>query len=131
MWTNEFEAESDGSHGAKFFEPLAVDAPPSARPHCCYLDTVIFYKQPYESNEKGGYADFGQVETQWNLLGQRWTDADLGWRALAPLVQHEGHVFELTGGRVIRRNEKWWMEWSARRLLLDDFRLTSAKGHHG
>ena len=116
MWINDFPTEPDGKNSLKFIEPLDANAPPDARPHCCYIDHVVFYKQPYEANERGNYAEWDRVQTRWNLLGQRWTDEDLGWRSLAPFVKHDGEVYELATGRVVWRDGLWFVEWIGRRV---------------
>jgi hypothetical protein len=57
------------------------------------------------------------------LLGQRWTDEDIGFSALAPFVEHENQVYELGSGQVIWRNGRWQKRWFARRVPEDDRRL--------
>lgn len=63
-----------------------------------------------------------EVVSQWNLLGQRFTDEWEGWAAVAPLVQHEGEIYELCSGEVIWREGQWFKKWTGRRLAEDDRR---------
>jgi len=63
-----------------------------------------------------------QIETQWDLLGERYTDQIEGWAALAPFVYHEGQVYELCSGQVIWRNGQWVMKRGSRRVREDDRR---------
>lgn len=122
MWTNSFESEPYGERGMAFYEPLAVAAPPSARPHGCYLNTVIFYDRA--AWERGVIVKLAECETQWHLLGQRWTDAEgLGWYGVAPFVRHAGTLFELASGEVVYRAGRWQMRWLAWRVRADDRRL--------
>lgn len=127
MWVNAFETERITGSLLAFFEPLLTGAPPDAIPYCCYLSTVVFYQRPLEIGSDGRYIQHDEAEAQWNLLGQRWTDDHVGFAALAPFVQHDGHVYELVGGQVIWRNGRWTMRWTARLVKEDDRRLVHMK----
>ena len=118
-----FEFEPTGRRSGYFWEPLTTIAPSEARPYCCYIATVIFHKLPYEVTPDRGYAEYDRVETQWDLLGERWTSRDLGWASLAPFVWHDGVLYELAPGRVVYRDGRWWMRHGAYRVPRDDHRL--------
>lgn len=130
MWRNTFEAQPTRpkrpGRGMYFFEPLETCAPdPSAgvQLYCCYIGVIIFYKYPYQLTENGqDYQEWDRVETQWNNLGQRWTDMDWGWQSLAPLVLCGELIYELSTGEVIWRDGHWWMRWNAWRVGPDDRR---------
>lgn len=81
-------------------EPLATDAPAVARPHCCYLRTVIFYEDPYRVTDGGNYAEWDRAET---LL------------RLDDLIEFEGETFKVLSGRVQRIDDRWTMRFNARR----------------
>lgn len=124
MWRNTFEAEPYGVRGLYFYEPIQTAAPPEAKPYCCYLRRIIFYKQPREVMPDHTYAKWDEVDSQWDLLGQRWTDEDLGWASLAPFVQlDDGRIYELGGGDVIWRNGQWFVRWLGWRKDDDDPRI--------
>jgi len=120
MWINTFESETTTGfpHLITFYEPLPTSAPWEAYPYCCYIRTVIFYKPPFPGNLE----IIDQIETQWDLLGERYTDQIEGWAALAPFVYHEGQVYELCSGQVIWRNGQWVMKRGSRRVREDDRR---------
>lgn len=120
MWINSFESEPGAApHLITFYEPLPTIAPQEAHPYCCYLKTVIFYKPPFPGNLE----IIDQVETQWDLLGQRFSKEIEGWAGVAPFVYHEGKVYELMSGQVIWRNEQWMMMRRALRVREDDRRF--------
>jgi hypothetical protein len=124
VWINKFEHGQTKYHVLIYFwEPLDTDAPEEAKPHCCLIDWVVFYKHSPEVSDGGGLAAWDQVTTCWNLLGTRWTDANVGWSALAPFVLHDGEVWELVTGKVVWRAGCWFMRWCARRIAADDIRL--------
>ncbi|MCL5997077.1 MAG: hypothetical protein M1546_13620 [Chloroflexi bacterium] len=127
MWRNSFETEAHGLRGMYFYEPITTAAPPSAKPYCCYMNHVIFYKQPYQVLPDHSFEKWDEVETQWDLLGQRWTDEDLGWASLAPFVEHKGQIYELGGGSVIWRDGKWFLQWLGWRRDDDDPRIHHMK----
>lgn len=128
MWRNTFPSEPNGPRGMYFFEELrtANPVPEHARPYCCLVNTVIFHKLPLEI-QHGRYIEFDRTETEWDLLGWKWTNQDIGWASLAPLVKHEGKFYELAGGHVVHKNGAWHMQWMAWRLPEDDYRLIELK----
>lgn len=104
------------------FEPLRTKAPSPALalPHCCYIQTVIFYHRPYiqrpwktrwRSNGRlqacdAGFEEWGKVETRLS-----WEDT----------VNFEDEDFKVGGGRVIwgaapNGSRRWWMAHAARRV---------------
>lgn len=111
-----FRFEQETKHFGYFWEPLPTTAPPDAKPYCCYISTVIFYQEYYAP-------EIDRVETQWNLLGERWTNLDLGWSSLAPFVWNDGTLYELTPGKVVYQNGQWWMRHGAYKVPRDDRRL--------
>lgn len=114
MWKNEFETEKTGNRSRIFYEPINSNAPhdDTCRVHCCYTNTVIFYKQPWEYNGRGGYAEWDRIETQWDNYGERFTDEDWGWQSIAPFVIHEGKLYELSTGNITWLNGRWYMVWT-------------------
>lgn len=102
-----------------FYEPIETAAPPTARPYCCYLSTVIFY-------EGDSFRVLEEKQSAWNLLGTRWTAENLGWSSLAPFVRHEGQVYELVSGYVEWREGGWCHVWRGRLVDDGDPRLRSA-----
>lgn len=131
MWINEFETELDGNQ-AVFWEALETSAPHTARPYCCFLRHVIFYKYPYRVLADHNYDEWDRVKSCWDLVGTPWTDADISWSRCAPFVMHEGCVFELRSGRVVWREDRggWWLKWQAWRVPNDDRRLPCALAYH-
>jgi hypothetical protein len=102
------------------WEPLFTKAPcpDKTRPYCCLYKVVIFYVGPrhvvrpwhhfWNCNgilraEKPGhhYEEWDRVE-----YALSWND----------VVRWNGETFEVGGGRVIWRNNRWWMRHSARRV---------------
>lgn len=127
LWRNTFEAEVCSPNLVLFYESLPVKAPTmKVQPYCCYDRRIIFYELPYRI-ERGVYARYDETETQWSLLGQRWTDEDIGFAAAAPFVEHEGVVYELTSGQVRLRCGQWVMQWRARRVRDSDVRLVTLR----
>lgn len=100
-----------GPYACVVFEPLLTKAPrpPKATPYCCYLRTVIFYHYPYIVRPPGWYrsstGELRRGETgpfvQWDEIEHR-----LHWDTL---INFDGQVFEIGGGRVIWRDRSWWM----------------------
>lgn len=109
----------------RIFEPLATHAPcPAlAQPHCCYINTVIFYYRPYVTELaqprwrgpdgviRDGMRGFQEWETVETRL--RWDD----------VVRFEGENFTVSGGWVIWAavpgdpvGRRWWMAHGARRV---------------
>lgn len=121
MWHNTYPTQPYGARGLYIDEPLATTAPADARPHCCYISTVIFYDQT--AWERGEVVELDRLEVAWNLLGQRWTDQDIGWAALAPFVLCDGVLYELASAQVLRQDDRWIERWLAWRVPSDDRRL--------
>jgi hypothetical protein len=89
-------------------EPLPIDAPETAQPWCCYIQTVIFYEQPYRVEEGRNFASYGTVETR--LGGD-------------DVVEFEGELFYVMGGTVSWDGARWVMTHRLRRC---DERLVAA-----
>ena len=103
------------------WEPLRTLAPSPARcaPHCCYINTVIFYARPHvvrpfsrlwrdargrwRAEKSSGFEEYGRTETR-----LRWDDA----------VQFNGEWFNVEGGSVVWSRRRWWMRSLARRAQL-------------
>ncbi len=118
VWVGDFVEHYRESRSRMVFHvALPTNAPSNAQPYCCYLNTIIFYEQPFrvieEGPGKGGYAEWDCIETPWNLLGYRIFEKEPGWFQLAPLVRCEGEWWELLPGQVCWRNERWEMQWRA------------------
>jgi hypothetical protein len=127
MWHNTFPTKPYGARGMYFYEDiLAAGIPETAKPYCCYICTIIFYKQPYKVVD-GEFERWGEAVTRWNLIGERWTDQDMGFGSLAPLVLHNGQVYELATGNVIWKDGKWVNQWIGWRLPADDNRIIELK----
>lgn len=118
MWHNKFDSESFGPRGMYFYEPLPTSAPEDSQPYCCLIRTVIFYKKPWPGNLE----QIDEIESQWDLLGQRFSDEVEGWTGVAPFVWHNEQLYELGGGEVIWRNGQWCKKWTAWRVSPDDRR---------
>ncbi|MBP6473374.1 MAG: hypothetical protein KA773_23230 [Chloroflexi bacterium] len=96
MWLNQFDTERLANLLLSFFEPLPVDD----MPYCCYRSTEVLYQRPSVVGDSGSYVPHDQVQSRWNLMGERWTDESIEFAALASFVQHDGRVYELVSGRV-------------------------------
>lgn len=83
--------------------PLPIDAPSTAQPWCCYLDTVILYEQPYRVVE-GDYAEFGRCNTPLRL---------------DDVLEHDGRQWLVHRGAVAWTKGRWHMVWTLRRLEPD------------
>jgi len=118
MWRNEFESEPYGTQGMIFYEPLPTIATEDCQPYCCLIRTTIFYKKPWP----GKLEKIDKVQSQWDLLGHRFTDEIDGWACVAPFVWHSDELYELHSGKVIWRNDQWHKKWTARRVSTDDRR---------
>lgn len=92
-------------------------APSSARamPHCCYLNTVIFYHRPYvvaswghpfqagdgwEWQSRGDFLQYDKIKT-------RLRDGDI--------ISFDDDLFQVALGRVVWKYNRWWMFRTARR----------------
>lgn len=86
---------------AEVVEKLPTDAPKSAKPWCCYSQTVIFYEAPWR--EVGGnFAEHDQLET---VLHSE------------DIIEIDGSNFELLGRSVLwRKDDGWTMQGKARRI---------------
>lgn len=85
------------------WEKLKTGIPDEAYtiPYCCYINTVIFYKRPYQVDESGrNYAEWARV------------DATL---RCDDVVDFENERFEVGTGQVRYENAAWWMCMWARR----------------
>jgi hypothetical protein len=123
MWINHFEVEPYGARGMYFYEPLKTKAPRAGmQPYCCLIRTVIFYAVPFHTRKDGTtLVDYGQCETEWDLLGERFMEGD--WlNGVAALVIHEGQIYELATGRVMWRKGGWQMKHLAWRVTPNDAR---------
>lgn len=98
------------------WEPLRTKAPaPSkASPHCCYINTVIFYHRPYITWPA---AKPWKAAGRWKMIRAgflEWdkTETRLSWD---DQVEFDGEVFEIGGGNVVWARKRWWMCHGARR----------------
>lgn len=82
---------------------LPVDAPATASPLCCYINTVIFYETPSRVID-GSLAEHGRCETTLRL------DDVLLW---------QGRQWIITSGSVAWSKGAWHMIWKLRRLPED------------
>lgn len=81
--------EGNGFHGILIYQPLETELPEkNVKPHCCYLNTVIFYDKDYNELKRTTHFD---LSGELLLAGDYW--------------------YEITGGRVIFRCGKWTMEF--------------------
>ncbi len=121
MWHNKFYSDKSGKW-RYFYEPLNVSIPPDeCRPYCYGIDRIAFYKEPQETREEG-YAKWVDIQTEYNLLGHKWTDEDLGWSSLVPIVEHDGAFWLLVSGEVIY-SDGWFMRWRSGPIEKTDHRL--------
>ena len=112
MWHNTFEIEQYNTRALYFYEPINTTAPrENCQPYCCLINTVVFYKQPYTPDGKGGYQVWDRVETQFDNYGNRFTEEDWGFQSLAPFVIHDGKIYEISTGQVIWRDGHWYTRW--------------------
>lgn len=123
MWINQFETESFGQRGRWFFEPLNTKAPRAGvKPYCCMVDQVIFYAFPYYVTTDGTrLVEYERTTHQWNLFGERFMDGQ-SFDCFAPLVLHDGEVYELASGRPVRHAGKWCMQWLGWKIGQTDWR---------
>lgn len=99
------------------WEPLLTKAPapPKARPHCCYVQTIVFYCSPYVvrpfkklyRGKNGALRACSAGFEEWDQIQTR-----LGWD---DVVEFEGEQFLTGGGRVVWAQKRWWMVHGARR----------------
>ena len=98
------------------WEPIftKAPAPPKAAPHCCYIQTIIFYHAPHiiwpwpRLYRAGGRlrVNSGPTFAEWDQVETRLTHDDL--------VEFDGAEFRLGGGRVVWAKRRWWMLHVAR-----------------
>jgi hypothetical protein len=86
------EWEKDYVQTAYIYEPLNINPPADARPYCCLIDTVIFYKDGAELTRTTHHALGGACNTL-ILLGDTW--------------------YEIASGQCLHRNGHWCMRWLA------------------
>jgi hypothetical protein len=97
MWaveTPSVDFELAGPHRAELWEPLDVSIPLSAQPYCCYLNTVIFYR------EKVGYDEIARVQ-----------HADFNTPS-ATLLFVGGQWWSTGPGTVVQRQGRWCIRWT-------------------
>lgn len=102
------------------WEPLPTEAAASARPHCCYINTVIFYAADTDGRhllaaDRRSFQDHGQVE-----MALQHEDL-VAFGRTAPAL-HVGERFIVTSARVVRAGDRWWARYRARRIHADDQR---------
>lgn len=89
-WVHDAETEPGRYSGERVLvEPLRTDAPPTADPYCCYVNTVIFYKDHVggEELDRVEYRDYASVPSLLLVDGTWWKRAggtvehrdDAGW----------------------------------------------------
>lgn len=99
------------------WEPLLTKAPapPKARPHCCYVQTIVFYHFPHISTLKPSFwRPAGEALRPGKRGFQEWDQIQsrLGWD---DVVEFEGEHFVTGGGHVVWARKRWWMMHGARR----------------
>ena len=80
-------------------ERLDVDAPASAKAHCCYIGHVIFYEHPTRVVD-GNHAAHARLDTR--LI-------------LEDVIHFEGEVFVCYAGNVVHEDGRWVSVTKARR----------------
>lgn len=96
-WVNsgEFEQDPDAEHWGVFWEPLDVNLPESAKPSCCYTDSIVFYDRTGNKLLKDFVSHYGFNGAHPHLLNLKGR-----WR-------------EVVSGRVeYRAGLGWYMRWS-------------------
>jgi hypothetical protein len=91
--SGEYTPDEHSEHWGVFWEPLQVDLPETARPACCYTDSIIFYDRTGNKLLKDHVRHFGFIEPFPNLLHVAGK-----WR-------------EVFNGRVEYRDGRWYMRW--------------------
>jgi hypothetical protein len=102
------------------WEPLRTKAPatPRAGPFCCYIQTIIFYHEPYIADwPRGGRDRNGIFHPDWNSRGFIQWDQIESRMAINDVVKYRGDLFEIGSGHVIwcGKQLRWWMHHGARR----------------
>lgn len=85
--------EDSESKWGTFWEPLQVDLPASARPSCCYVNSIIFYDRTGNKMLKDHVRHFGFMGPHPHLL------------------YLSGKWREVINGRVEYRDGQWYMRW--------------------
>ena len=88
-----FEEDGGGSFWGKFWEPLRVDLPESARPTCCLSNSIVFYDRTGNKLLKDHVRHLEVMSDHPHLLL-----LDGLWR-------------EVLSGRVEFRDGQWFMCW--------------------
>lgn len=93
MWDCQADFEVEGPWTAIMWEPLDVQAPLEAKPYCCYVDTVIFYRDRvgYDEVARCRHHELNMASPSLVFLGGRW--------------------WEVGGAHVVQRDGKWHMRW--------------------
>lgn len=100
----------------ELLEPLPTHAPSPSRcqPHCCFLDTVIFYHRPYiGARERPSRWSDGSIHRGSIVFAA--FDRVRARLRLDDWVTFDGDTFRITSGRAIWARRRWWMLYSARR----------------
>lgn len=84
---------------AEIEEPLAVDAPGDAHPWTCYLDTIIFYRQPRGPDE------IARCDSRLRI---------------DDLIEDAAGTWRITGGSVAWTKGRWHMVWRLRMHAQED-----------
>lgn len=91
--SGEYTHDEGTEHWGAFWEPLQVDLPATAKPHCCYAQSIYFYDRQGNKLLKDHVQHFGFMAAHPNLL------------------HLEGKWREVVNGRVEYRNGHWYMRW--------------------
>lgn len=102
--------QHDSPKRITLMEPLSCKAPSLARPHCCYINTVVFYVWPYVivHDRTGPWAGEKGIG---NYLEWERVDTVLAWDERTVF---EGQQYDVNGGRVVRWRKAWRMQRYAR-----------------
>ena len=88
-----YTQDADSNHWGAFWEPLRVNLPETARPSCCYNDSIVFYDRSGNKLLADYVRHYGFISVHPHLL---WLDGK--WR-------------EVVNGRVEFRDGQWYMRW--------------------
>lgn len=94
------QIDADRPWLATLIHKLDIDAPKSADPLCCYIDTVIFYEVPHRLVSGGGAAEHGRVRLPIRLDDE---------------IEAPGGSYLVQAGRVRWEQGHWEMVWTLRR----------------
>lgn len=117
------------------WEPLPIKAPGPhvTLPHCCYINTIVFYVRPYQTLPPKRYLSWHEISRRGDgaydtrrlarPVIQRGTvgefaehgrvETRLQWSVLLDL---DGDTFEKVNGTVIWSRPSWWMRYRFRRV---------------